>query len=275
MTPLNADLLRAQLSSNQLIGRQLEVLAETTSTNDICQSRAQDAAWEGLVVFAESQRSGRGQRGSTWSAPPGSSLLFSILLFPPEKLAQPHFLTAWSALSIVEALRSAYPLETSIKWPNDLMIGGRKLCGILVEKGYGTVVGIGLNVAIRPEQFPAGLRMPATSLETELGQSVDRNQIAARILTTLDRNYHEARWQGPSGLWDRWCEYSEPISGSLVTALTRREEITGKLLALRPDRGARIARSDGTVANIPPEELVRIGTKARDQSLNAGPGASF
>ena len=86
MNPLDPERLAAACSGHHLIGRQIQVLEETTSTNDVCQSAAADEAQEGLVVFAESQQAGRGQRGSVWTAPPRSSLLFSILLFPPAEL---------------------------------------------------------------------------------------------------------------------------------------------------------------------------------------------
>lgn len=258
MIPLDGDALRRRAHGNIRIGRSIEILRETSSTNDVCQAKASDPANDGLVVFAESQQSGRGQRGSTWSAPPGSSLLFSLLLFPPEPLSGPHFLTAWSALAVAETLQTSLGLRAVIKWPNDLLVGGKKICGILVEKGQGTVVGIGLNVSIGPEEFPKDLRLPATSLSTLLGREIDRTELAAKLLFQLDQRYDEALRAGPSVIWESWQEHGEPLLHRQVVAFTRREEIQGQLLDLRPDKGARILRSDGTVANIPPEELVRL-----------------
>lgn len=258
--PLNVDRLASAANGNRLIGRKLVVRAETQSTNDLCLSVADEStrAEEGLVVFAEHQVAGRGQQGSVWSAPPRSSLLFSILLYPPLELARPHFLVAWSAVAVAERLASALSLDPRIKWPNDLLLGGRKVAGILVERGKGTVVGIGLNVSIERERFPPNLRLPATSLAAELGHAVDRTELALGILESLDHGYDRALAQGPGWLWERWRALAEPLESAPVVASTRRGSVTGTLSLLRPDIGARVIGADGSIVAIPPEDLVRL-----------------
>lgn len=258
MIPLDPIRLHQLRARTRIIGKEVRVLDETDSTNDRCQELAGDRSLEGLAIFAEHQTSGRGQRGSVWSAPAGSSLLFSILLFPEGDLAQPNFLTAFAALAIAEQLQASFQLDARIKWPNDLLVRGWKIAGILVERGMGTVVGIGLNVSIQRSEFPSDLRVPATSIVAETGHAVDRTRLAGEVLARLDAIYVEARDSGVAKLWPRWEEHVEEFDDQVVAATTRRERIVGRLLGLRPDRGARVARADGTVACIPPEELLRI-----------------
>ncbi|MFO0944843.1 MAG: biotin--[acetyl-CoA-carboxylase] ligase [Planctomycetota bacterium] len=258
MSPLDLARLETICSECQVIGSAIRVLQETDSTNDRCQELAGDPQLDGLVIFAEHQTAGRGQRGSIWSAPPGSGLLFSILLHPKGELAQPNFLTAFAALAIVEQLQESYRLDARIKWPNDVLANGCKTAGILVERGVATVIGVGLNVSIKRTEFPANLRMPATSIEEETGHVVDRTELAGNLLRRLDGIYAEARQFGARHLWPRWEEYLESFGDGPVVATTRRERIVGRLVGLRPDRGARVARGDGTLACIPPEELIRV-----------------
>src|SRR5439155_7970824 len=113
---------------------------------------ADDVSNDGLILLAQEQKSGRGQQGRTWIAPPGSSVLLSVLVFPPAWLRRPAMLTAWAAVSVCETVREVAGLEATIKWPNDVLVLGRKVCGILIEQRSSaagtppaTVAGIGLN----------------------------------------------------------------------------------------------------------------------------------
>jgi BirA family biotin operon repressor/biotin-[acetyl-CoA-carboxylase] ligase len=258
MIPLDEARLNAASQTAHRIGREVRVLAEATSTNDLCHEHGVDPTCEGLTIFAEHQSSGRGRMGRQWSAPPGSALLFSILVFPPAPLSDPTFLVAWSAVAIASLLRDRYQVDAKIKWPNDLLVDGRKLCGILVERRKATVVGVGLNVSIRPEDFPSDLRMPATSLEAECGSPVDRTELAAELLRRLDVGYREALERGTNGVFERWPEYAEDLSGRWVRATTSRTTLEGRLISLSPRQGARLAAADGSVVAIDPHELVHL-----------------
>jgi BirA family biotin operon repressor/biotin-[acetyl-CoA-carboxylase] ligase len=270
MTPLAADVLQTGCRANRWIGREIAVLAETASTNDVCHEIARCGPEQsGTVVFAERQTAGRGKQGSTWQAPAQSSLLFSVLLFPRPRLDQPPFLTAWSALAIAGELRERLGLDARIKWPNDVRIGGCKLCGILVERRIGTVVGIGLNVAIERRQFPPELRASATSLVIETGGQIDRTKLAVGLLRRLDVLFDQAMREGPEALFDAWTTYVEDYGVAPVAAVTRQTQIIGRLLELRPDCGARIARSDGCIARIPPQELLRIEPVEANEVVHA------
>ncbi|MGB6220164.1 biotin--[acetyl-CoA-carboxylase] ligase [Haloferula sp.] len=161
-------------------GWRLVVLEETGSTNDEVRLRCQDEA--GLVVLAEKQTAGRGRRGAAWLSIEGESLTFSVLLRPSEPKAIWPRLSLAAGMAVADAL-GRYGIEAEIKWPNDLLIGGKKISGILVEAGADyVVVGIGLNLGTL--QFPEGLE--ATSMAMESGRSVQGAEVLSFILTALD-----------------------------------------------------------------------------------------
>src|SRR6516165_10834563 len=129
------------------------------STNTVALELANDPANHGVVILAREQTAGRGQYGRSWLAPAGSSLLLSILLFPPPALRRPPLLTAWAAVSVCDLCHQLTGLPARIKWPNDVLIEGRKVCGILIEQrstgvdSFASVVGIGLNVTQNAGDF--------------------------------------------------------------------------------------------------------------------------
>src|SRR5262249_27619283 len=121
--------------------------------------------------------------------PPGRSVLLSALLFPPLQLRRPAVLTAWAAVSVCEAVRRAIGVQAKIKWPNDVLIRGRKVCGILAEQGRGTVVGIGLNVNQAAADFEAAGLPQATSLALAEGRPLDCREVARVLIGQLDEEY--------------------------------------------------------------------------------------
>lgn len=130
----------------QHLGQRVLVFDILDSTSTLAASLADDWSNAGIVVLAREQTAGRGQYGRRWHAPPGTSVLLSVLLFPPPWLRRPALLTAWAAVSVCETIQQATGLQGMIKWPNDVLIQGKKVAGILIEQGRGTVVGIGLNL---------------------------------------------------------------------------------------------------------------------------------
>jgi BirA family transcriptional regulator, biotin operon repressor / biotin---[acetyl-CoA-carboxylase] ligase len=191
---LIADELQADLESI-VIGRQIIVLEQTGSTNDAILQVANANSMEGLVVFAEHQTAGRGQRGNRWESAAGKGLWFSILLRPAIDLANSSRLTAWAAATISDAIRSEFSLTPTIKLPNDVQIDGRKVAGVLVEMrarekaAHLAITGIGVNVNQSREDFPSELQSRAISLAMALGRQVDRQKFAIALLRNLDRTY--------------------------------------------------------------------------------------
>ena len=176
-----------------VIGREIIVLEQTGSTNDAISQIATANSREGLVVFAEHQTAGRGQRGNRWESESGKGLWFSILLRPEIDLASSPRLTAWAAEAISGSIQSEFSLTPTIKLPNDVQVDGRKVAGVLVEMraqekaAHLAIAGIGVNV--NQSDFPEELRDKAISLAIALGRQVDRQKFAITLLRNLDRTY--------------------------------------------------------------------------------------
>lgn len=177
------------------VGRTLVRLDCVDSTNREIKRLAAQNAPDGLVVTARRQTAGRGRSGRSFHSPEGCGLYLSALLrpqLPPEAVAH---LTAWTAVAVCDAIQSVCRVRPQIKWINDLILNGKKLCGILTEllvtngKPGGVVVGIGINVNHRTEDFPPELREQATSLSLELGHPVDVQALTRELILALDRLY--------------------------------------------------------------------------------------
>ena len=179
------------------IGRQIIVLEQTGSTNDAILQVATPNSNERLVLFAEHQTAGRGQRGNRWESAAGKGLWFSILLRPKLQINDSGRLTIWALETISDVIQTDFSLEPAIKLPNDVQLYGRKVAGVLVEMRaqekapHLAVVGIGINVNQSLEDFPAELQSRAISLAIAMHQPVDRQKLAVSLLQNLDRTYRE------------------------------------------------------------------------------------
>lgn len=189
-------LIAAELSASLgecVIGRRILVLESTGSTNNFLLQMLTPELPEGLVVFAEHQEAGRGQRGRCWESAPHLGLWFSVLLRPHISRRESARLTTWAAHAIAATIRSETGLEATIKPPNDVYLGERKVAGVLVETKAGSgdeftaIAGLGLNINQRPGDFPSELRERAGSLAMALEHSVDRTAFAVALLRELDR----------------------------------------------------------------------------------------
>jgi BirA family transcriptional regulator, biotin operon repressor / biotin---[acetyl-CoA-carboxylase] ligase len=192
--PLDAERLAAA-DPDLLTGLTVEVVEEAASTNALVIDRARSGAAEGLVVAAEHQNSGRGRLDRTWETPPRSGLTFSVLLRPSAPTASWPWLPLLAGYAVDKALKAA-GYEASVKWPNDVLLDGRKVAGILVERvetdaGPAAVVGIGLNVGMTAEELPVP---EATSLAVAAAGSVpDRTALLVALLASLWESY--TTWQ--------------------------------------------------------------------------------
>lgn len=162
---------------------------------------AEDAP-EGAVAVCDEQREGRGRLGRSWSAPPGTAILFSLLLRPPdERVVSELSLVAGTA--VAEAIEGAVGLAVQVKWPNDVMLNRRKVAGILAEASDGkVVVGIGVNVNQQREELPEDTKVAAASLYTSDGIKRDRGPLLAEILERLESNYDAWVERGLDGVYD-------------------------------------------------------------------------
>lgn len=180
-----------------LVGRELLCLDTVDSTNTECKRRAVSGAAEGLVVIAEEQTGGRGRLGRSFQSPRGRGLYLSALLRPRLEPQEAADFTAWVAVAVCDGVEAACGVRPRIKWTNDLVLDGRKLCGILTELGLESetnaleylVTGIGININHTPEDFDEAVRPVAVSLAQILGHPVRRSEVAAQVILALDRMY--------------------------------------------------------------------------------------
>jgi BirA family transcriptional regulator, biotin operon repressor / biotin---[acetyl-CoA-carboxylase] ligase len=191
---LNAEKLRTNIDP-AIIGREIVVLAETSSTNDSVLERVSSSTREGLVVFAERQTAGRGQRSNFWESAAGKGLWFSFLLRPKIDIGESPRLSEWVARAVAETIAKEFAMPATVKLPNDVIVAGKKVAGVLVEMRaqksapHLAIVGLGLNVNHGPEDFSKEIRERAISLAIALNRQVDRHELAVALLKNLDRTY--------------------------------------------------------------------------------------
>ena len=207
---LHADDLLSRLGKTRVIGRDIRVFKETTSTNDVVEKLARDGVKEGAVVFAEMQVKGRGRLGRRWASPAHKGLWFSVLLRPQMRPEHVTRLTIASATSVLRAIRQQTDLRPEVKWPNDILLNGKKVAGILTELNAEldtiryVIIGIGIDVNLTASDFTPELRKMATSLRMEEGHAIDRAGLAAAVLRELDEGYARANGRGFEALADEW-----------------------------------------------------------------------
>ena len=245
---LHADDLISRLGKTKVIGRDIRVFQETTSTNDVIEKLARDRVKEGVVVFAESQTSGRGRLGRKWMSPARRGLWFSVLLRPDLRPQEATQLTVASATALRRAIESHTGLKADIKWPNDNLIDRRKVAGILTElsaeldRVKHLILGIGVNVNLNPGDFPPELRKIATSLKSESGKAVSRPELAVTIIRELDQDYARICSGQFSAVADEWEHHCTTIGHDVVIRAGERE-IRGRAESLGED-GALLLRTD-------------------------------
>jgi len=226
------------------------------STNTELARQASEGAGEGLSIVAEEQTAGRGRLQRAWSSPKGAGLYFSILLRPTVAPDQWPLITFMAALAAGDALSEGCDVNTDIKWPNDLLSGERKICGILAESvetltGRAVIVGIGINLTA--DAYPVELAGVATSVVEASRRAPERETLLAALLRALSRWYsllHEI--DGPSKIVAAWTSRSSYASGKPVQVANGDEVWQGITRGLESDGALRLETTDGM-------KLVRAG----------------
>jgi BirA family biotin operon repressor/biotin-[acetyl-CoA-carboxylase] ligase len=245
---LHADDLIARLGKIKVIGRDIRVFEETNSTNDVIEKFARDGLKEGIVVFAESQTKGRGRLGRRWISPPKKGLWFSVLLRPRLRPQETTQLTVASATALRRAIEAQTGLKPEIKWPNDILLGGKKVAGILTElcgemdQVRYIILGIGVDVNLNATDLPSELRKVATSLKAQLGKSIPRPELAVRVLRELDYDYDRVCSDRFAAVADEWEQHCTTI-GHEVRIRTGDRQICGRAESLGED-GALLLRTE-------------------------------
>ena len=255
---LDPDLIRANLKTKRIGGKVL-VYDRTSSTNDIAAEYARNPDNSGLVVFAEEQTAGRGRTGASWSGGREDSLLFSIALV--DCRVSNELLSLTCAVAVAEAIGQIGGCQAGIKWPNDIILDGKKVAGILLEsKGQRTresvkcqvssvkssnfrlqtsnlisIIGIGINCHQTPDSFPPDLQTTATSLDLVSGTRCQRVTVAKRVLTSLDHWLRVAERNGQQVI-DTWSRLSTQL-GQRVTLSCNKQRYTGNCIGVDPEKG--------------------------------------
>jgi BirA family biotin operon repressor/biotin-[acetyl-CoA-carboxylase] ligase len=245
---LHADDLLARLGATRVIGRDIRVFQETTSTNDVVEKLARDGVAEGVVVFAEAQTRGRGRLGRQWLSPARKGLWFSVLLRPELRPLEATRLTVASATALRRAIQAQTGLGAQIKWPNDIQVRGRKVAGILTElsaeldRVKHVILGIGVDVNLNPGEFPPSWRKQASSLKAELGRLVSRPALAVAVLRELDADYARVEAGEFASVADEWEKHCSTIGQNVAIRVGNRQ-VRGCAEALS-DEGALLLRTE-------------------------------
>ena len=233
----------------------IDYAAERDSTNNRAKELAAGGAAEGTVVLAEKQTGGRGRRGRSWFSPAGGGIYASLILKPLIPSSEAPKITLVAAVALCEALRAVCPGAYRVKWPNDVLVGGRKLAGILTELSTEpdavdyVVVGLGLNVNIRPGDFPGDLRGKATSLMMETGEPHSRAAVLRTLLEHFERLYEHFREGDFAAVLRRWKVYAD-LQGRNVSVEQAQRRIVGKVHGIDRDGSLLLRDSRGVLQRI-------------------------
>lgn len=231
------------------IGQRVICYPSLTSTMEVAKQEAQLGAVEGTVVIADEQTAGRGRIKRVWLSPKGS-LALSIILYP--SVVNLPSLIMLASLAVVHSIEAVTGLRSQIKWPNDVLVDGRKMCGILIESSLRAnivdyaIIGIGINVNLRLADFPA-IQSSATSLSAELGRGVSRLRVIRRLLVEIERLY--LALQAGESIYEEWRD-------SLVTLGRRVRVKSGKTVyeglaeSVARDGSLLLRHSDGSLTKI-------------------------
>jgi BirA family biotin operon repressor/biotin-[acetyl-CoA-carboxylase] ligase len=251
---LSPTALQAVLQTTRF-GRQVRVFECVGSTQDILHEWAKEGAPEGALVISERQTSGRGRMGRTWISPAGKGVWMSLLLRPALPLALAPQLSLLASVAVARALKAFADLDVSVKWPNDLLFEGKKVCGVLLESSAENerllyvVTGIGISANLDPEDFPEELKGKAISLKMACGGEVDRPRLIAAVLKSFEELYDLYREQGFEPIRLMWEALAESLHRP-VELRTPEGTVRGTARGIDDYGALLVEREDGTIAPI-------------------------
>jgi BirA family biotin operon repressor/biotin-[acetyl-CoA-carboxylase] ligase len=232
-----------------MFARRFHHFFKVDSTNNVALRLAQEGEPHGAVVIAEEQTAGRGRLDHTWHSEKSSGIYVTLLLRPAISPVQAPLITLLAGLAVREAVLEQTGLYADVRWPNDLLLRGKKFCGILTEmhaepdRVRVVVVGIGLNV--NHARMPQSLADTATSLRMESGRVHSRLELLVKLLRQVDRQYNQFLAEGAAPLVERFTEVSSYARGKRVRISAAGETFTGTTAGLDPSGLLRVARDDG------------------------------
>ena len=240
------------LSRNQAswVGKSIEYFEVTDSTNQRIYDFAEKGREEGLLAVAEEQTGGKGRRGRSWVSPPGTGIWMSLLLRPKVEPQKASMVTIVAALAMTKAMEKITGMEIRIKWPNDVVLNGKKVCGILTEMSaeleeiHYIIVGIGINA--NTESFPEDIQDRATSIYLESGKKVERAAFIAEFCVQFEQYYERFLEMGNLAFLKEEYESYLINIGREVKIIKKKEERVRKALGINELGELIVAKSDGT-----------------------------
>lgn len=260
--PLNIETLRA-LRSEARFGKRIEYFTETDSTNTVAETLARGGGVEGSVVIAEAQSRGRGRLGRSWVSPPNRNLYLSIVLRPPIAAEDAPKLALVAGLATAEAVRE-WCGRAQLKWPNDVLIDGRKVAGLLAEMGMDgerlgyVIIGIGVNLNMTLDELPAELRDKAGSLLVATGAVVDRVAFTDRLLSCFEQRYEQFVTEGFASTRPAW-EALSCLTGKRVCIAEAQRRYEGDVLGLGDDGTLRLREASGREVRVVAGDVTVVG----------------
>jgi BirA family biotin operon repressor/biotin-[acetyl-CoA-carboxylase] ligase len=237
----------------KVVGKEVHLFSEISSTNTHAMEMALQGVPEGTVVIAETQTAGKGRLGRKWISPKGN-LCFSLILRPDVPLHLGPITTLMGAAAVASAIRNICGIEAAIKWPNDILISGKKVCGLLTEMSAEQdrirhiVLGIGVDVNMEPGILPSDIRATTTTLASETGQTINRTSLLREILRELDSRY-QVFLKNPRDVLKEWEKFNMTI-GSRVTVSGAGETLHGLARGIDGEGRLVIRLDDGTVRTV-------------------------
>jgi len=247
---LDPDKIKANLKTKR-IGRKILVYNRTSSTQAIAAEYAKSKENDGLVIFAEEQTAGRGRAEKKWHSSRSDSILCSIVLSTGgSRTAPTELLSLTCAVAVAEAIGSSAKGQAKIKWPNDIMLNGKKVAGILLESkkdsnGNTCIIGIGINCHQKKESFPDELQSITTSIDIESHSTSDRIWLAKRLLTSME-HWLEVAAQKSEKVIDQWRNLSVQL-GHRVKLIYNSREFSGNCIGIDPEKGLILQLDTGGV----------------------------
>ncbi len=247
---LDPDKIKANLKTKR-IGRKILVYSRTSSTQTIAAEYAKSKGNDGLVIFAEEQTAGRGRADNEWYSSRSDSILCSIVLSTGvSRTAPTELLSLTCAVAVAEAIGSSTKGDAKIKWPNDIMLNGKKVAGILLESktdnsGNTCIIGIGINCHQKKDSFPLELQPIATSIDIESHSTSDRIWLAKRLLTSME-HWLEVAALTSDKVIDQWRNLSVQLSHR-VKLIYNGREFSGNCIGIDPEKGLILQLDTGGV----------------------------
>jgi len=253
--------MEMKCGKTKVIGQKIRYFAEVTSTNDIAKELATAGEKEGTVVVAETQTQGRGRLGRIWLSPKGGIWL-SVILRPKIPAKDYYQLTFMAAVAVAKTIRKMFKVDAEIKWPNDVLVKERKVCGILTETSTRgdaidyAVIGIGVNANVDLASFPEDLRFSVTSLKAELKKEVDKERFLCALLEELENCYEMLQQKRFELVLEEWKSLTT-LFGADVEVACSEEKIKGLAVDVNQNGALDVLLKNGTLKRVLSGDVVK------------------